>query len=85
MDTKLKEQLTPGRRVRITQSVRKQNENWQTTVEGEVVSCRREPTGSWYAHGKRVKLWLDRVTIRKDDGELSELVLDEQSEVEPLG
>jgi hypothetical protein len=81
----LKDQIEPGNRVRITQKLwRRDHEDWTTRIEGEVLSVRREPTGSWFAHGRRDKLWLDRVVIRKDDHELSDFVIDERTQIELL-
>jgi hypothetical protein len=51
-------------------------------VSGIVVSFSQKPTGSWYAHGKDDRLWLDRLTLRKPDGELITLNLDDYSVVE---
>jgi hypothetical protein len=55
------------------------------TVEGTVVRCGQSKTGSWFAHSKDHKLWLDRVELRKDDGELVVVNLDQYSRVEVLG
>ena len=78
------EQIKPGTRVRVVQQIRCQDRWLTAAVEGEVVSFKRKPTGSWYAHGRNTRLWLDRLTVRKADGEESELVLDEQSRIELL-
>ncbi|MDD4891005.1 MAG: hypothetical protein PHU85_13875 [Phycisphaerae bacterium] len=76
--------IQPGARVRVHQRIR-QADRWLTlAVEGEVVSLSRKPTGSWFAHGKNGRLWLDRLVLRKPDGAESELVIDEQSEIEIL-
>ena len=37
---------------------------------------------SWFAHSKNDRLWLDRLVIKKDDGEITTLNLDEFSRVE---
>ena len=58
---------------------------WSTRVEGTVVRWRQDRTGSWFAHGKDDKVWLDRLELRRDDGELVTLNLDQWSLVEPLG
>jgi len=73
--------LEPSQRVRILQTVHAREGDWQTEIEGEVVRIASKPTGSWFAHGKNDKLWLCRLTIRKNDGELAELVLDRDSMV----
>ena len=64
------ETLTPGTRVRITKQVPRQGSLPSTSVEGAVVAYDQRKTGSWYAHGKDDKLWLDRLEIQKDDGEV---------------
>ena len=75
----------PGQRVRITQTVPRLSGDMTTTVEGVVLRVGQGKTGSWFAHSKDHKLWLDRVEIRKDDGELVVCNLDQHSRVEVLG
>ena len=76
--------LDPGVRVCITQAIVGREKTWTTRVEGTVISCKSEPTGSWYAHGKNGKLWLQRVQLRKDDGEITTLVIGPHSKVQVL-
>ena len=76
---------SPGQRVRITQQVPRQTGPLTTTIEGTVVEFTQQKTGSWYAHSKDHKLWLDRLQVRKDDGEIVFLNLDQYSHVEVLG
>ncbi|MAY75646.1 MAG: hypothetical protein CMJ31_13205 [Phycisphaerae bacterium] len=73
----------PGDRVRIVQQVPRLTGTLTTRVEGEIVTFGQSKTGSWFAHSKDKKLWLDRVEIRKDDGELVVVNLDQYSRVEP--
>ena len=72
----------PGQSVRVTQQIAARDRTWTTDVRGVVVEFQQKTTGSWYAHGKDDKLWLDRLTLRKPDGELITLNLDEYSHVE---
>ena len=72
--------LAPGTRVTVTQQVQKRR--WTTEVTGTVLSFEQRKTGSWYAHGKDDKLWLDRLTIQKDDGEIVTMNLDRYSHLE---
>jgi hypothetical protein len=51
-------------------------------VAGTVVHFNQEETGSWFAHSKNDKLWLDRLTLRKSDGEIITLNLDDYSNVQ---
>ena len=74
--------LAPGTRVRVTQQMPQTHQSWSTTVEGTVVRWRQDRTGSWFAHGKDDKVWLDRLEIRRDDGELVTLNLDRWSLIE---
>ncbi len=76
--------LAPGTRVRVTQQLPQNNTVWTTTIEGTVLRYRQAKTGSWFAHAKEDKLWLDRLELRKDDGELVTLNLDSYSVIEAL-
>lgn len=76
--------FSPGTRVRVTQQVPQNREVWSSSVEGEVVRFRQAATGSWYAHAKDDRLWLDRLEVRLDDGELVILNLDHYSLIEDL-
>ena len=77
---------SPGTRVRVTQQIPHLGSGRETfaakPIEGTVVSCSQSKTGSWYAHSKDKKLWLDRLTLRKDDGEVVYVNLDQYSNVE---
>lgn len=75
----------PGQRVRVTQQVPRASGGITTTVEGVVVSAGQEKTGSWFAHARDHKLWLDRLELRKDDGEIVVINLDQFTRVETLG
>jgi hypothetical protein len=78
------DQFTPGQRVVITQQIPQRARVWTTKITGVVVMAEQKKTGSWFAHSKDDKLWLDRVTIRKDDGEVAVINLDEFTHVELL-
>ncbi len=82
----MKEQpaLPPGIRVRVRQQINGRDSVWTTSVEGAVVRCFAKRTGSWFAHGRDGKLWLDRLLLRKDDGEETMLSLDSDSVVTVL-
>lgn len=74
----------PGQRVRVTQQVPKPTGTLTISVEGVVVSFGQAKTGSWFAHSKDKKLWMDRLEIRRDDGEQVVMNLDQYSRVEVL-
>jgi hypothetical protein len=77
-------ELGQGVRVRITQQVPRQSGAMSTSVEGEILRVGQQKTGSWYAHSKDKKLWIDRVELKKDDGEIAYVNLDQHSHVEIL-
>lgn len=73
-----------GQRVRVTQSIPFGQRTETSTVEGEILRFGQQKTGSWFAHAKDDKLWLDRIELKKDDGERIFINLDQYSRVEPL-
>lgn len=79
---------TPGQTVRITQQVprleRPGGGTMTTTFEGTIVNFEQAKTGSWYAHSRDGKLWLDRLTLKKADGEIVVCNLDQYSSVEVI-
>ena len=81
MESDAKEQLKPGAKVRVTQQIPARDHTITTDVSGTVVRFEQKPTGSWYAHSKDDKLWLDRLTLRKEDGEITTLSLDDYTVV----
>jgi hypothetical protein len=82
MEEELRKKLVPGAQVKVKQQIAGRNYTWTSDVNGIVVSFEQKQTGSWYAHAKNDKLWLDRLTIRKPDGELTTLNLDEFTHLE---
>ena len=84
MDDALRKNLRPGVRVKVIQQIPARHYALTSEVNGTVVDYRQRQTGSWFAHSKNDKLWLDRLMIRMSDGELTTLNLDEYSHVEIL-
>ena len=74
----------PGMRVRITQQVPFAKNPTSSSVEGTILRFGQQKTGSWFAHAKDDKLWLDRLELRKDDGEVVTCNLDQYSLVESI-
>ncbi|MCG8408589.1 MAG: hypothetical protein MI923_25585 [Phycisphaerales bacterium] len=74
-------ELKPSQTVRIVQTVQTREGEWQTSVEGKIISVASKPTGSWFAHGKNDRLWLKRLRLQKEDGEFVDLILDHDSVV----
>jgi hypothetical protein len=81
MDDGIRHKLVPGAKVKVTQQIAARDYTWTSETAGTVVSFDQKETGSWFAHSKNEKLWLDRLTLKKTDGELITLNLDEYSVV----
>ena len=71
----------PGTKVRVTQQVPRLTGVMTPTVEGTGVRYGQQKTGSWFAHAQDDKLWLDRLELKKADGELVVLNLDQYSRI----
>ncbi|HSI35483.1 MAG TPA: hypothetical protein VK986_18015 [Tepidisphaeraceae bacterium] len=82
MDDSIRKQLTPGARVCVTQQIPHRDKTWVDKIAGVVLEYSQKPTGSWFAHSKGDKLWLDRLKLQLPDGELMTLILDEYTAVE---
>jgi hypothetical protein len=74
----------PGARVRVTQQIPFASRAMSTVVEGTIRRFGQQKTGSWFAHARDEKLWLDRLELEKDDGEVAVCNLDQYSRVEVL-
>lgn len=72
----------PGQRVRVTQQTPRQLGSFSASVEGVIQRLGQQKTGSWFAHSNHDKLWLDRLELKKADGELVVLNLDQYTVVE---
>lgn len=77
-----RKQIAPGAHVKVTQQIAARDYAWPAEVRGQVISFQQKPTGSWFAHAKNDKLWLDRLVLRKADGEITTLNLDKYTHVE---
>ena len=78
------EAFPPGTPVRVRQVTERRGKPIETEVVGVVQSWERQPTGSWYAHGKDDRLWLDRLKLRKVDGEETLIVVDDGTSIARL-
>jgi len=74
--------FSAGTRVRVTQQLPAVRHVSTTTIEGKVLRYRQSETGSWFAHSQHDRLWLDRLEIQTDDGEITVLNLDQYSVIE---
>ena len=83
--TRPQPKYTPGTRLRITQHVRVGHRRWLTTVEGTVVEEGKRPVGGIEMGGKASYCMQDTLRLRRDDGEIVEVAIDEQTEVVASG
>ena len=74
----------PGARVRVTQQLPHRDQAWTNTVEGVITRYQQAKTGSWFAHARGDQLWLDRLEVELDDGEVVILNLDRYTVIEEL-
>lgn len=72
----------PGQQVVVTQQIPQTRRVWTTQTAGAVVRYEQRKTGSWFAHAKDDRLWLDRLVVRKADGEIVVFNLDQYTHVE---
>ena len=82
VDESIRKQLVPGAQVNVTQQIAGRNYTWTQEISGIVQSFAQKQTGSWFAHSKDDKLWLDRLVLRKEDGEITTLNLDDYTHIE---
>ncbi len=80
----LEREYPSGTQVRIVQQIERRGYITEAEVNGTVEYWEDKPTGSWFAHGKDDKLWLKRLKLKKADGELVLLVIDEQTLIEKI-
>lgn len=78
------DQFLPGQRVQITTQIPQRSRVWTSQITGIVLRYEQRKTGSWYAHAKDGKLWLDRLVIKREDGEIVMCNLDQYTRVELL-
>jgi hypothetical protein len=84
MDETLRKKLVAGAIVEVTQQIPHRDRVWSNRIKGTVVSYQQKQTGSWFAHSKDDKLWLDRLVLRKEDGEITSLNLDDYTHLEVI-
>jgi hypothetical protein len=84
-DPKCYESRVPvGTRIRVQQFIDHRSDRIESDVTGVVESWDQLTTRSWHAHGVGGRLPLIRLKLRKDDGELTLLVVDQHVVITPL-
>jgi hypothetical protein len=79
-----KPEYLPGTRVRVTQHVRVGHRRWLTQVEGVVVAEGRRPVGGIEMGGKASYCHQKTLQLQRDDGEVTEIALDDESQVQTI-
>lgn len=79
-----KPRYEPGTRVRVVQHVRVGHRRWTTQVEGCVEGEGVRPVGGMEMGGKGLYCHQPTLSLRKDDGEITVVAVDEHTEVQTL-
>lgn len=77
-------QLQPGDRVQIAHAVTVGQKQWTTFVEGEVVSKERRRHGLHFRRNLDDKVYSDLLVLRRSDGELTTVTIDEYTDLRRL-
>ncbi len=78
------QQLRPGDRVEIKHEVKVGFRSWQSTTVGTVVKTERRRHSLHFQRNFDDKVFSDMIVLRRDDGELTTVTLDEFSEIRKL-
>jgi hypothetical protein len=76
--------LVPGDRVEIIHEVKVGFRKWQTTTRGNVVKTERRRHSLHYKRNHDDKVFSDVILLRREDGELTTVTLDEFSDLRKL-
>jgi hypothetical protein len=82
--TALLKGLKPGQRIKITQTVRVGSQQWQAVVTGTFRHLNYLVTGLATDRVPEDDIVVPAVHFTKDNGELSSVTLDEQSQIEVI-
>ena len=77
-----KPKYAPGTRLRVTQRVRVGHRDWTTRVEGVLEKEGFRPVGGMEMGGKSLYCHQPTLRLRRDDGEVTVVALDEDTLVE---
>ncbi|MGE0610298.1 MAG: hypothetical protein AB7O62_24630 [Pirellulales bacterium] len=77
-------QLLPGDKVELTHEVKVGQQIWNTKTAGEVVRTERRRHGLHFRRNRDDKVFSDLIILRRPNGELTTVTLDEFSELKKL-
>ncbi len=80
----LDSQFPPGTPVCVRQTIELRGQDIETEIVGVIEAWEESPTGSWYAHARDGKLQLRRLKLRKVDGEITLLIVDNKTSIAKL-
>jgi len=78
------EKLRPGDRVELKHEVKVGFRSWPTVTQGTVVNTERRRHSLHFRRNFDDKVFSDIILLRRDDGELTTVTLDEFSELRRL-
>ncbi len=78
------QRLKPGDRVEVVHEVKVGFRRWTTTTRGTVVSTERRRHSLHFNRNFDDKVFSDVIVLRRDDGELTTVTLDEFSDIRVL-
>ena len=78
------EQLQPGDQVEIRHQIKVGLKIWYSTTTGTVVSTERRREGLHFKRAVDDKVYSDLVVLRRPDGELTTVAIDEYSEIKRI-
>ena len=76
--------FAPGTRVQVVQFLRVGHRRWKTQCLGTVVAENVRPVGGMEMGSKAAYCLQPTVTLRKDDGEITTVALDENTTIAPV-
>jgi hypothetical protein len=76
-------QLQPGDRIEVEHEVRVGIRRWKNVTPGTVVRKERRRHGLHFRRNHDDKVWSDCIVLRRDDGELTTVTLDEFTQIRP--
>jgi hypothetical protein len=79
-----KPRFAPGTRVKVTQRVRCGHREWSTFVTGIVERESVRPVGGMEMGGKALYCRQPTIRLRKEDGEITDVALDEWTKIEAI-
>ena len=81
---KVFESLGPGDRVELKHEVKVGFRSWETITSGTVVECQRRRHGLHRQRNFDDKAFSDVIVLRREDGELTTVTIDEFSQLRKL-